>query len=569
MKLKLIFATCLALGVAAGACGNIEEDGGTSSPTADSQMALSADLLGASDVTQFKFKLTRVDCYSGDKLSGFDPITATKSLENLALPGGNETFEGGPYDEGYDAYSEHRFADNLFNVPYGCYDVKAIPLDKHGDLSEDCAIAKKSKQKAIKSAFTEIHLISQCRGEARRTVDVVASLNHPPEVTIKTEKFMCAGSGVRVCATASDPDDDPLRFKWVGKDNGCFLPIPTTRPRYDKSTGEWTQCVLIPSHRAETKNYKVVVKDLAWDDKHHKRVPIEKLLEEQENYHPDHYFDPDKSRAEAHFQTHALDECIPGAKTFIGLTLGADLDGPADDTPNEYKGMSRRQAKKLAKNTIEFVNPNKHDYQPWILVVQDDNHNNEDRNEGKYIKRLLKAVGYKNVVYLDEPTDGLKSHYLVPFDVVWFTNPGHPIDDEKTYMKLRQFSERGGGVVISGDDANQNKELVDPLDMSYFSFMEFKKYKRIADMNANGTQACGRTVDNWGAKAYKVKFKDTALTEGITDMKFPYANDIDRNKRLYKGEILVAYTEGLTCDHDCLGAKIPVITAIPSPLTLN
>lgn len=565
MKLKLFATACLTLGLTATACGNVEEDGGTSLPTANSQMALSADLLGGTDVTGFKFKLTRVNCKTGNPVDPYQVHTATESLEEMLLPGGNDTFEGGPKDKGYDQYSKHHFSDHLFSVPYGCYDVKAIPIDKHGDRSDDCAVAVKRNQKAIKHAFTETHLISQCRGEARRTVDVVASLNHPPEVEIDIEKFMCAGAGVRVCATASDPDNDPLRFYWKGMDNGCFLPAPTGKPHYDPKTGKTTHCVTIPSRIAESKRYKVVVKDLAWDDDSYKRVPIEDLLAEQDNYHSDPYVDPNESRAELQFVTHSIDKCIPASMAFIGLTLGADLDGPHDKWPNKYKGMSRTQAKKLAANAIDFVNPNSHNYQPDILIVQDDKTNGEDEFEAKFIEGLLREAGFKDIVRIVEPYDGLSAAHLVGFDIVWFTNPGYPIDDEKSYIKLRRFREHGGGVIISGDDANQNVELNSPLDMSYFSFMKFLENAP----NANGERACYKPVDNWGQYAYKVKLKpNTPLTKGIYDLTFPYANDIDRNKLLGKGEILAAYTEGLVSNPDCLKYKVPIITAIPSPLTL-
>lgn len=568
MKLKLIFTACLTLGLTASACGNVDEDGGTSLPTANSQMALSADLLGGTDVAGFKFKLTRVNCKTGDTVHPYQEHKGYADLEEMFLPGGNETFEGGPKDEGYDQYSKHHFSDYLFEVPYGCYDVKAIPVDKHGDRSEDCAVAVKRNQKAIKQAFTETHLISQCRGEARRTSDVVASLNHPPQIDdLDIEKFMCSGAGVRVCATASDPDNDPLRFYWKGLDNGCFLPAPTGKPHYDPQTGKTTHCVTIPSRMAETKNYKVVVKDLAWSDDSYKRVPIEDLLAEQDNYHSDPYVNPDESRAERHFVTHSIDDCIPGAMSFIGLTLGADLDDPHDKWPNKYKGMSRTQAKKLAANAVDFVNPNGYNQQPDILIVQDDRTKGEDEFEAKFIEGLLKEAGFTDIVRIVEPHDGLSSWHLVGFDIVWFTNPGHPIDDEKTYIKLRRFRENGGGVIISGDDANRNVKLDSPLDMSYFSFMEH--LDQLPKEIANGEKACYKPVDNWGQYAYKVELKpNTPLTKGIYDLKFPYANDIDRNKLLGKGEILAGYTEGLVGKPDCLKYKVPVITAVPSPLTL-
>jgi hypothetical protein len=553
MKLKLLMTSCLAMGITVSACGDVG-DADTSSPNATSKMALNVDLQGGTDVSGFKFTAVRVHCGGSKKGQPVYPREvheAKESLEEAYLPGDNATFENRPYDE----YSEHHFSDHLFSVPHGCYDLEAKPITKKGKRSEDCAVATLRKQKAIKDAFNEFHLISQCRGRARTSLDVIASLNHPPEVKLDVEKFMCAGAGVRVCATAWDPNDDPLRFYWEGEENGCFIPVPDGRPTYDKKTGKTRHCVTIPSRVAESKKYKVTVKDLGWDGRHKK--PIEQLLPEQDGQG----FDASRSRASLIFKTHALGECIEQPAAFIGTTLGADLKSRNDDTPNTSRGMNKGQATKLAGNAIEWVNPNKlGDKNPPILLVRDTS-TTEDEHEDNYIERRLKDAGYTNVVRIDEPAGGLRRGHTVGFKIIWFVNPGFPIDDERSYDTLLRFRKQGGGVIISGDDANQSSELTTPRTMSKFSFLKY--------LSNNGTSACGMPTDNNTGKNYLVKLiPNTPLTKGMSDLDFPYGNDIDRNRALDKGEIVAAYTKGLTVKPRCIGYKVPVMTAIPANTSL-
>ncbi len=572
MKRTLLIVGCMTLGMTISACGNVGEGdvGGSSSPSAKTQMALTVDIDGDTDVAGFRFKARRVSCQTGKPMDASQDgnngngytYTAEESLEEATIPGHNGAFENRPYDE----QSKHRFADHLFTVPAGCYDLTATPIDEHGDVSEDCATAKLEHKRVYEQTSNEFHLISQCRGQARTTLDVMASLNHPPEATLQIQKFMCAGAGVHVCATAYDPDGDPLRFEWKGTTPGCFIAIPDGEPHRDRRTGKVTQCVTIPSDIAKNREYKVVVKDLAWDKKRCKLEPIEELL-------PKEYaknFDASKSRATLYFPVHQLGDCIAGASTFIGVTLGANLCSATDQTDCD-RGMSEKQAKTLASNSVDFVNPNRlGDADPRILLVRD-TANDEDKFEAAYIKRLLSAKGYHHVTLIDEPDGGLRKGHTIGFKIVWLVNPGWPIDDGRTIYTLKWFRKNGGGVILSGDDANQidlsdnqtdlhNTTWHLPSDMRYFSGLEY--------LGDNGEHACGQLTDNNQGKNYKVRFKMlTPLTQGLDEFNFPYGNDIDRNKLLYHSNARVAaFTRGLTCDHDCLPHPVPVITYMPSPL---
>jgi hypothetical protein len=545
------------------ACGNVGDtdvDPGESVETTG--MALNADLIGGTDVVGFRFKAVRVKCspvpangVTPAAMSGYKPYVAEESLQEVNLPGDNYRFEKNPYSK----YSSHHFADHFFSVRAGCYNLIATPIDKYGDPSEDCATATLYGEEVYDDKINEFHLISQCRGKARTALDVMGSLNHPPEVKMSIDKFMCAGAGVVACATASDPDGDPLKFTWKGLHNYCYVPKVVSWD-YNKKTGETTQCVVIPSYKSKSLPYKVIVKDLAWNGR--EKVPIETLLPKQSGVS----FDASKSRASIKFPAHALDDCTPGGMAFIGVTLGADLHKyKYYIKTDENVGMSKEQATKLARNAINYVNPNLlGDSNPRILVVRD-TADPEDPLEDEYIKQRLKAAGFSKVVLIDEPKYGLSLHDTISYAIVWFVNPGFPIDNDKSYRTLREFRKRGGGVIISGDDANQNVSLRTDLGhtMSKFSFMRFDK--TATNDNPNGTRTCGELTDNNEGKVYNVHFTDYApLAVGIVDRTFYYGNDIDRNIALDKGEKVNAVTKGLKDDLNCLGIKVPVMTTVPA-----
>lgn len=561
MNRKFLFSACLSAGLALSACGNVgdtDTDPGESLKTTG--MALNVDLIGGTDVAGFRFKAVRVKCApvptngaTPAVLPGYTPYVAEESLQEVNLPGDNGRFEYKKYDDD----SSHHFADHYFTVRPGCYNLIATPLDSEGLPSEDCATATLYNEKVYDDAFNEFHLISQCRGRARTALDVMASLNHPPEMTLSVDKFMCAGAGVVACATASDPDGDPLRFYWKGLRDYCFVPEVVSRD-YDPETGETTQCVVIPSDEAESAPYKVTVKDLAWTGRYKK--PIEELLPPQSGVD----FDASQSRASLRFDTHALADCTPGGMAFIGVTLGANLceiDNVLTTDP-DY-GMSQEQATLVAENAINYVNPNLlGNPDPRILVVRD-TADPESPDEDEYIKERLIAAGFNNVDLIDEPLGGLRLIDTISYSIIWFVNPGHPIDNDVSYRTLRRFRVHGGGVIVSGDDANQNSSLSAPYDMAHFSFMDYDA--SATNDNANGTQTCGELTDNNDGEVYQVHFNDGApLAVGIIDRTFYYGNDIDRNIARGDGESINAVTKGLKDDLNCLDAKVPVMTTIPA-----
>ncbi len=550
------------------ACG----DQADTSPVETADLALNVDLTGDTDVVGFKFKIKRVKCVGETEAPEPFVDHATESLEEGFLPGENTTFEEDPYDPD----SQHHFSDHLFTVEPGCYDVVAKPIQESGEKSEDCAIAKLPAVEALEGKVNEYHLISQCRGEARTMLDIIGSLNHPPEVEVTGQKFTC-GAGVRICAEVSDPDGDPVSIKWKGL-HGADDPTPEDgSASFDTPT---TQCATIDTTAEDfdTEKYKVVVKDLGWGDLGDglKLHPIEDLLPEQHAG----WDDPDKSRASLKFPIHKLEDCTPAAMAFIGTTLGAKLsevangpNGPTYETDEDW-GMSEDQAKTVAKNAINHVNPNLlGDPDPRILLVRDDA-NNEDPLEEEYIKQLLESQGFTNVTIEQEADlsgSALSEDETVGYPIVWLVNPGYPIDDIETYETLKEFRENGGGVIISGDDAAQNTDLAaHGGDMANFSFMSVD----LDDDEFNGTTACGYNTDNNAGKKYKVKFQSgTPLAIGLMDLTFKYGNDIDRAFRVNQLEEVNAITKGLsksgeyTCLEEEYDQPVDVMTTVDEGVT--
>src|SRR5688500_16066359 len=99
----------------------------------------------------------------------------------------------------------------------GCYDVIATPMTEGGVPSARCDAAWEKKVEVVEGETTEILLINQCHGKDPGALDAIATLNHEPEigdVSFEESKFIACGDTQVVCATVTDPDNDPLEFVW-------------------------------------------------------------------------------------------------------------------------------------------------------------------------------------------------------------------------------------------------------------------------------------------------------------------------------------------------------------------
>ena len=228
------FAALLAYGASACISTDLPDDGSDGPTRIEQGLGVSGAAIAHSDVDKMEFRI--YNC------GGTTPIeTKTSGIEPMTLPGGIEEFENAPYDPD----SKHAFADKYFLLGAGCYDVEVEPLKSDGQPSTKCSIASKQGVTVTDGQTTEILLISQCQGQARGGLDVIATLNHPPRVDgleFIPSKFISCPNDVTICVDASDPDNDPMRVEW----NILSGPTPLTLPQVTTSSvsnGTLTECI--------------------------------------------------------------------------------------------------------------------------------------------------------------------------------------------------------------------------------------------------------------------------------------------------------------------------------------
>jgi hypothetical protein len=235
-----------------------DEPAATQNTTSSTGMALRMDILAETDVAGMAYSIERVSC-DGEEFEAWS-AEAQVDLEDLLLPGGLETFE----DQPLDSDSEHLFADYFTVLPAGCYDVEVTPIDENGAASDDCASASAEAVQVEDGETTEILLVSQCEGPERGALDTVAVINHPPTLdafTYEPSKFTTCGEEVQVCATATDPDGDPIEFDWDFPEAINATPGPLSS---DGNTS--TQCATLIADSGDTYFIDVTVYDQFVED---------------------------------------------------------------------------------------------------------------------------------------------------------------------------------------------------------------------------------------------------------------------------------------------------------------
>lgn len=163
-------------------------------------------------------------------------------------------------------------------------------------------------------------------------------------------------------------------------------------------------------------------------------------------------------------------------------------------------------AQLIAVNIVKQVSPVA---SPKILFLEDSNLRGEDPNDVLFVHLLLQ--GY-NVVAKKIPAGGLNPNELIGFDLVWLINPGHPIQDSKTKLSLKNFL---GSVVLQGDDMAANNQDLTGL-----------RYKS----NGTSISCSGRSYkfDNLGGYNYQVSMLEQFLPGIPLNSTFSeYGNDID------------------------------------------
>ncbi len=191
-------------------------------------------------------------------------------------------------------------------------------------------------------------------------------------------------------------------------------------------------------------------------------------------------------------------------------------------------GIPNTTARELSQQAVAWVSPV---LRPKVLVVLDDGHHGESPQDAARIRSwLLQSDNNASVDYLDEPTDGVSASALTEYDVVWFSNPGYPMDDRQTFESLLAFSSQGGGIVLQGDD----------MSWSFGNAWSMAPLTHL-DWIDNGVRECGALVNNDKHDAYSVTLSaDHPMLNGIDGSTFLYGDDIDFTRPRGEGEEVLA-----------------------------
>jgi hypothetical protein len=502
--------------------------------TATATIALTMDVLAPTDIAAMQITVERVSC-EGEE---FEPgtWTAVKTLEDFFLPGDIPAFINQPFDED----SVHIFADHYFLLPAGCYDAEIVPLAENREPSELCYAARKTHIEVYDGLTSEVLLISQCIGPARGGLDVVAAVNHPPTIidhTFNPSKFVSECEAVEICTTAIDPDADPLEFTWEQTGGPGLLLGPTVSSMALNEDGSVTQCVVISTGEVDNYEFLVTVFDLGYDEDG-QITRMEALLAEQEEAY--------ESRDTLEFPVYASVEC-PGEGRSVAIVM----------TMSNRPGLTPPMAGRLAANSVRWTNPNP-TIEPRILVVLDNNHNGEQAFDALFVRNLLVGAGFGSVAYMVEPAGGLDLPQLLDYDVVWFSNPGFPLNEVGTYNALLGFRDGGGGLILQGDDITRFD--ANRLPMEPFTYSTWV---------SNGTSTCGHPTDNNAGWNYLVEFDPPTTSlphpviDGLEGARALYGNDIDHSIPLGLGEEVLAIAT-LAQDESCDLVTSAVIAIDPA-----
>jgi len=191
-------------------------------------------------------------------------------------------------------------------------------------------------------------------------------------------------------------------------------------------------------------------------------------------------------------------------------------------------GIDRNDARELVSKTVTWVSPVA---APRVLVVLDDSHHDEDSGDAAYVGKALANAGIDYELQ-QEPEHGINVSVLDGFDVIWFSNPGYPMDDQASFDTLQAALGRGMGVVVQGDDIAWS--MGHAFDMAPLTHLTF------AD---NGTDACGHSSDNnVGEAAFNVQYAPShPMIGALGGTSFLYGNDIDQSSPRNEGEQVLGW----------------------------
>jgi hypothetical protein len=287
MKSNTLVTVTLLMAIAAVACDE-EKAGQDSTEINIQESALRSTTIvnEDSDVRMIRFVVTACD----------DPTVeyiVDKPIEDQLIPETIPEFINNMLDEN----SEHLFSDYFQVVDPGCYNVEVIPLDENGEPPQMCFPAHKDNIVVEEGQTTEIFLMIQCLDEDQGAIDVIAAINHEPElddVTFSDSKFVC-GDAEQICASAHDVDGDPLEFELVAPD---FCGVEVVQEPEGDPMDEIDICWRLTCQQAGKADLIARVYDLIWRDD--ALVRIEDWLED-EGY---------ASESHGQLQFHAYFDCL-------------------------------------------------------------------------------------------------------------------------------------------------------------------------------------------------------------------------------------------------------------------
>ncbi|HVI00998.1 MAG TPA: hypothetical protein VM869_19910 [Enhygromyxa sp.] len=417
------------------------------------------------------------------------------------------------------------------SVVPGCYDVIAAPTGPDGEPLESC---HSTTIPIVVDDYTSliVDIPLQCGDVSREQLDVIDG-NFAPHIDMLTAEPMVSACDVtQVCVTARDADYDMLEFEWPQPEGiegrSPTAPWPTIIRHTYNADRSVTQCIAVQARDSGSYEIGVNVYDLARGEPGTKPARIE-----------------DVTGAESH----ASDALT------LDATLGCEATGRSAVillTLDNDPGMPRDAARTLIDNTVAWVGHGDATHGTSVLVVRDDNHHGEDALDGEYVTDLMVDLGY-DAKYIEESPDGLVFSELMNYDVVWFVNPGHEMDDPISHTALLRYRASGGGLVLQGDDIARfygNPSFMEPLTYLVWG--------------GNGTTTCGVPTDNNAGESFEVAFEiPTAnphpMAAGLELLSFPYGNDIDHTRPLGKGERVLAWASLKT---DTCEVRTPAVVAL-------
>jgi len=387
----------------------------------------------------------------------------------------------------------HGFADAYFVLAAGKYRVRVTPMNSETEPSALCQPAEKDVE-VFASETTEVVLVAQCDSPDNGGLDVIVTTNHDPVISdllLAPSKFVLTCEKLKATLTVQEPDNDPLTYAWE----------VTKKPVKGNFEMAWVNNVFQFMSRSAG-DYEIKAK-----------VCDKGLLCSSLSF-PIHV-----SMSKDANQNGLGDECeVTPHKLGRVVTMLLTMSNPR--TMNH---PTKNIPFLLAENSIAWVSA---EAQPKIVVVRDDNHQGEFRNDPEFVQLLLLQAGFA-VDLIEEPAQGLTWDLVKNYQVLWFSNPGHDVDDAESVTVMKRWVDEGRGLILQGDDMAWNASL-QPLT-----------HLRFAD---NGTLTCGRiTNDNLG-KDYQVTFnkQEHPVLKGLQSVAFLYGDDIDHATAIGQGEVVLA-----------------------------